>query len=146
MTSVCRLAMQYRQKFKRDVVVDIVCYRRNGHTSKEDPRITQPLTYRIIENHPTTLTLYKQKLINNGLITEDEVAEMSKAVYQEYDFDYKASKEYKPDPLEWMGSSWQGAAIGSLVSDRPYNPTGVLMEILHVVRTNELSAFHYHCV
>ncbi|KAG0596972.1 hypothetical protein M758_UG300100 [Ceratodon purpureus] len=74
----CRLAVEWRQKFETDVVVDLVCYRRHGHNKQDDPRATQPLTYQKIVNHPRTLQLYSQKLINEGIVTEDVCCEGSR--------------------------------------------------------------------
>ena len=130
---VCKLAMAFRQQFGRDVVVDIVCYRRHGHNSQDDPSITQPQTYKLIETHPTALQIYFEKLQRLGVITEDNFESISNLIWNEYDVDFKNSLTYKPDPLEWLASNWQGAAIGNLISSRPYNQTGVKLETLHTV-------------
>ena len=65
--AVCRLAAEWRQTFRRDCVVDIVCYRRHGHNSQDDPSITQPQTYRRIRTHPTTLDIYERQLLAAGV-------------------------------------------------------------------------------
>lgn len=69
---VTRLAVDYRAKFKRDVVIDLMCYRRHGHNEADEPAVTQPLMYRYIRNHPTTRALYARRLIESGLIDEAE--------------------------------------------------------------------------
>ena len=75
--------------------------------------------YRKIRSHPTTLEIYQRKLIDTGVITEDECKAVSQRVLQEYEREYEAAKSYRADPLEWLASNWQGAAIGSLVAGRP---------------------------
>ena len=132
--SVCKLAVDFRQKYKRDVVVDIVCYRRHGHTNKEDPKITQPLTYKLIEGHPSTLEIYGKKLVAEGVISEQEISRMSETIMKEYVEEYERAQEYSPDPMEWLASNWQGLAISSL-DERPYNQTGVRLQSLHLVRS-----------
>jgi len=67
---VAQLALDYRTKFHKDVVVDLICYRRRGHNETDEPTTTQPLMYKKIKTHPSTLTLYTQKLIEEGLLSE----------------------------------------------------------------------------
>ena len=71
---VTRLALQYRQRFKKDVVIDLVCYRRHGHNEADEPAATQPIMYGRIRNHRTTRDLYAESLVERGLITADGVA------------------------------------------------------------------------
>lgn len=131
--AVCKLATAFRQTFGKDVVVDIVCYRRHGHNSQDDPSITQPLTYKLIESHPTCLQIYVEKLMAMGEITSEDFQEQSRKVWESYERDFKNSLNYRADPLEWLASNWQGAAIGSLISSRPYNQTGVKLSTLYIV-------------
>ena len=64
-----KVATEFRQKFNRDVVIDMVCYRRFGHNEGDEPSFTQPLMYKKIKSHPTTLQIYGAKLLNEGLIS-----------------------------------------------------------------------------
>ena len=73
---VTRLAMQYRQKFKKDVVIDLVCYRRHGHNEADEPAATQPVMYSRIRKHKTTRTLYAERLIAAGVADAESVAAM----------------------------------------------------------------------
>ena len=76
---VTRLALQYRQKFKKDVVIDLVCYRRHGHNEADEPSATQPIMYGRIREHETTRALYAQKLVAEGVTTADAVVAMQEA-------------------------------------------------------------------
>jgi 2-oxoglutarate dehydrogenase complex dehydrogenase (E1) component-like enzyme len=83
---VFELAAEYRQRFREDCVVDIVCYRREGHNELDDPTMTQPSVYRAIQNHPTTLDLYEQSLAEDGLINlpqdSDRLLSETQAAYE----------------------------------------------------------------
>lgn len=131
--SVCHLAAEFRQKFKRDVVVDILCYRKFGHNSLDDPSITSPITQKLIDAQRTTLDIYVEKLLSLGVVTKKEVSEMSDNIFKQYDEELRESRSYIPDPLEWLSSNWQGAAIGNMLARRPYNQTGVRPSVLKAV-------------
>src|SRR3546814_15210023 len=67
-----RIAIEFRQQFKKDVVVDMFCYRRFGHNEGDEPGFTQPLMYKSIAGHPTTREIYAKRLVAEGVLTEDE--------------------------------------------------------------------------
>ena len=71
-----RLAMGYRQAFHKDVVIDLICYRRLGHNEADEPAVTQPVMYNRIRKHPTTRTLYGNTLLANGDLSESELRSM----------------------------------------------------------------------
>ena len=73
---VARLALLYRMKFGKDVVIDLVCYRRHGHNEADEPAATQPVMYRVIRQHPTARQLYAQRLVTEGVLAEADVAAM----------------------------------------------------------------------
>ena len=77
---VTRLALAYRQKFHKDVVIDLVCYRRHGHNEADEPAATQPMMYQVIRKHPTTRKLYADKLVAQGVLTDAEAAAMVESV------------------------------------------------------------------
>lgn len=131
--NVCKLAMEFRQLFGKDVVVDLVGYRRHGHNSQDDPSITQPLTYGVIRDHAPVLEIYGARLVQEGVVSKEELEEIRNSVKARFEATLSANSSYQPDPLEWLASNWQGAAIGSLLSSRPYNQTGVRMETLKTV-------------
>ncbi|MBR9912483.1 MAG: 2-oxoglutarate dehydrogenase E1 component [Gammaproteobacteria bacterium] len=74
---VTLLAMDYRYEFKKDVVIDLVCYRRRGHNETDEPSATQPLMYKAIRNHKTTRTLYAEKLVNEGVLSQADADQMA---------------------------------------------------------------------
>lgn len=125
--------MDWRQKFQTDVVVDLVCYRRHGHNEQDDPRATQPLTYQKILNHPTTLEIYSQKLLQEGIITQDVLTKWAEDVDAKFEAEYAAADSYAPTLHEWLASNWQGEALGSSSSKRYIQPTGLDIESLKSV-------------
>jgi len=100
-----KIATDYRQKFNRDVVIDMICYRRFGHNEGDEPAFTQPTMYRKIRKHPTTLNIYAKKLISEGTITEDEFNSMKIKFKSLLEQQFKTAKEYKPK-LEWYEGVW----------------------------------------
>jgi 2-oxoglutarate dehydrogenase E1 component len=86
---ITQLALDYRQEYKRDVVIDLVCYRRHGHNEADEPAVTQPVMYTAIRKHPTTVQLYTQRLIEEGVVTQAD----ADAMLQEYRAMLNAGKQ-----------------------------------------------------
>ena len=100
-----KIATEYRQKFNRDVVIDMVCYRRFGHNEGDEPSFTQPIMYRKIKSHPTTLTSYGKRLSAEGL-TSDEKLQKEKVEFKQYlEKEFDISKSYKSE-LKWFDGAW----------------------------------------
>ncbi len=104
-THCTKIATDYRQKFNKDVVVDMICYRRFGHNEGDEPSFTQPTMYRKIKKHPTTLNIYAKKLIKEGVISEEEFNNMKTKFKNLLEEQFKTAKEYKPK-LEWYEGVW----------------------------------------
>jgi 2-oxoglutarate dehydrogenase E1 component len=100
-----KIAMEFRQKFNKDVVIDMICYRRFGHNEGDEPSFTQPLMYKKIREHPSTLNVYGNKLIKEGTITKEEFDQMKKRFKNLLDEQFKTAKNYKPK-LEWYEGVW----------------------------------------
>ena len=100
-----KIATEYRQKFNRDVVIDMVCYRRFGHNEGDEPSFTQPIMYKKIKNHPTTLAIYGKKLSEEGLTSEIDL-EKEKTKFKNFlESEYNSSKNYKSE-LKWFDGAW----------------------------------------
>ncbi|HMC59248.1 MAG TPA: thiamine pyrophosphate-dependent enzyme, partial [Candidatus Solibacter sp.] len=90
---VVQIAFDYRQQFKKDVVIDMICYRRHGHNEGDDPSYTQPIMYRKIKAHPPVGAIYAEKLVREGVLAEEEPQAMRKAVAQRLSDAYDAAQE-----------------------------------------------------
>jgi 2-oxoglutarate dehydrogenase E1 component len=100
-----KIATEFRQSFNRDVVIDMVCYRRYGHNEGDEPSFTQPLMYKKIRKHPTTLQIYGQKLIREGLISS-EVYEKTKKEFKDFlNKEFIGAKDYKVK-MKWFDGVW----------------------------------------
>ena len=111
---VTRLALDYRMTFHKDVVIDLFCYRRHGHNEADEPSATQPLMYRVIRKHPTTRTMYAEKLIQQAVITKEQ----DKEIVNKYRTALEAGKnmvshwlpmqknEFSVDWLAYLNKEW----------------------------------------
>ncbi len=109
-----RIALDYRRKFKHDVVIDIVCFRKLGHNEQDTPSLTQPLMYKSIGKHPGTRKLYADKLVAQNVLTESEVDQMVKSYRQQLESgastiepiltDYK--NKYATDWTPFLSAKW----------------------------------------
>ncbi len=100
-----KIAIEFRQKFNRDVVIDIICYRRFGHNEGDEPSFTQPLMYKKIREHPTTLNIYANKLIEENSISNDEFEKNKTDFNLLLDNQFKSAKDDKPK-LDWFEGTW----------------------------------------
>ncbi|KAG8860883.1 2-oxoglutarate dehydrogenase E1 component [Tulasnella sp. 330] len=131
-TYVCQLAADYRAKWKKDVVVDIVCYRRYGHNETDQPSFTQPRMYKQVNQQPTPLTKYSEALVAEGAFTQKEVDEHKNWVIGMLEKAAEDSKNYHPSPKEWLSSSWDGFPTPKELAETilPHHPTGAKEEVL----------------
>jgi 2-oxoglutarate dehydrogenase E1 component len=103
-----RVAVEFRQEFKKDVVIDLFCYRRHGHNESDEPAFTQPLMYRAIARHPTTRQLYAERLVAAGVIAEGEVEAMASRFIADLESQFAAAKGYRPNKADWLEGAWAG--------------------------------------
>jgi len=117
---VAQLAVDYRNTFKRDVVIDLVCYRRNGHNEADEPNATQPLMYQKIKKHPTPRELYADKLIKAGQFSAEEVQAMVDDYRNALDKGDCVVDEWKPmtevavDWTPYLGHDWTASYDASM--------------------------------
>ncbi len=101
-----KVATEFRQKFHKDVVIDIICYRRFGHNEGDEPMFTNPIMYKKIKTHKTTLSLYTERLVKDGLIPEGEIEDMKAAFQAHLNNEFDAGKDYKPNKADWLDGRW----------------------------------------
>ena len=100
-----RIATEFRLKFNRDVVIDLICYRRFGHNEGDEPSFTQPLMYKKIRSHPSTVNIYGEKLVKENLFGIDELNLKIKQFKDLLTDQFKTAKDYKPK-IEWFEGTW----------------------------------------
>ncbi|MGI9400361.1 MAG: 2-oxoglutarate dehydrogenase E1 component [Rhizobiaceae bacterium] len=103
-----KIAIEYRMKFHKPVVIDMFCYRRFGHNEGDEPAFTQPIMYRKIKSHPTTAEIYSQKLVSEGLFSADEVSKMRADWRTHLEQEYEGGQSYKPNKADWLDGQWSG--------------------------------------
>ena len=103
-----KIAVEYRMKFHKPVVIDMFCYRRYGHNEGDEPAFTQPIMYKNIRAHETTATIYGKKLIAEGVITEAEFDAMKADWRAKLEIEYEAGQAYKPNKADWLDGVWSG--------------------------------------
>jgi len=101
-----KVATEFRQKFHKDVVIDIFCYRRFGHNEGDEPMFTNPIMYKKIKTQKTTLQLYTERLVKDGLIPEGEIEDMKAAFQAHLNAEFEAGKEFKPNKADWLDGRW----------------------------------------
>ena len=101
-----RVATEFRQKFNKDVVIDVFCYRRFGHNEGDDPTFTQPLMYKKIKSHKSVADTYASKIINEKLFDEIKVSSMKSDFVQFLDSEFEAAKSFKPNKADWLDGFW----------------------------------------
>jgi 2-oxoglutarate dehydrogenase E1 component len=107
-TFACKLAIEYRQTFNRDIVIDMWCYRRFGHNEGDEPSFTQPLMYSAIRQHPPVSALYAARLEAEGVIQKGEDGEIAERFVATLESEFSAAGGYKPNEADWFGGRWAG--------------------------------------
>lgn len=120
---VARMATEFRQEFGKDVVIDVVCYRRHGHNEGDEPLFTQPLMYTKIKQQETTRVLYAQQLVKEGTISADA----AQKVYDDFDAhlegEFKKAETFKPSKADMLDGAWDGFELSGTGAQR--GTTGV---------------------
>ncbi|WP_029041284.1 2-oxoglutarate dehydrogenase E1 component [Cucumibacter marinus] len=130
-----KVAIEFRQKFKRPVVIDMICYRRHGHNEGDEPSFTQPLMYKSIRQHKSTLEIYAQKLVDEGTMTEADVQKMKDDWRAHLDGEFESSESYKPNKADWLDGAWKNMKLAEIDGPRRGN-TGVEKDMLVKIGTS----------
>jgi 2-oxoglutarate dehydrogenase E1 component len=125
-----KVAIEFRQKFHKPVVIDMFCYRRHGHNEGDEPAFTQPLMYKKIAAHPTTLEIYAKRLIAEGIMTEGEVNKAKADWRARLDAEFEAGTGYKPNKADWLDGKWAGFKHADQEEDARRGVTGVDVAVL----------------
>ena len=121
-----KIAIEFRQTFHKPVVIDMFCYRRFGHNEGDEPGFTQPLMYRKIRGHKTTLELYGEKLVAEDVVTPAEIDEMKAGWKARLEVEFDAGQAFKPNKADWLDGRWAGMkAIRADDEDPRRGATGV---------------------
>jgi 2-oxoglutarate dehydrogenase E1 component len=120
-----KVATEFRQKFHKPVVIDMFCYRRHGHNEGDEPAFTQPVMYKKIAAHPSTLEIYSKRLVTEGVMTEGEI-EKAKADWRaRLDAEFEAGVSYRPNKADWLDGKWAGLKSADQEEDARRGVTGV---------------------
>jgi 2-oxoglutarate dehydrogenase E1 component len=142
-----KIATEFRQKFQKPVVIDMFCYRRHGHNEGDEPQFTQPLMYKAIAAHPSTLEIYGNKLVGEGIVTAGEVDKMKADWRARLDVELEAAQSYRANKADWLDGRWAGFKRAGEADDPRRGHTGVeiakLKEIGDKITTLP-PGFHLH--
>jgi len=142
-----KIATEFRQKFQKPVVIDMFCYRRHGHNEGDEPAFTQPLMYKAIKSHPSTLDIYARKLVGEGVVSEGDVEQMRSDWRARLDIELEASQGYKPNNADWLDGRWASVKAAVEADDPRRGETGVAIETLKEIGekiTSVPADFHVH--
>jgi 2-oxoglutarate dehydrogenase E1 component len=125
-----KVAIEFRQKFHKPVVIDMFCYRRHGHNEGDEPAFTQPVMYKKIASHPTTLEIYAKRLVAEGVMTQGEVDKAKADWRARLDAELEAGSGYKPNKADWLDGKWAGFKSADQEEDARRGVTGVDVAVL----------------
>ncbi len=147
-TFAAKIATEFRQRFRKPVVIDMFCYRRFGHNEGDEPAFTQPLMYKIIRQHPSTLEIYSKKLQDEGVVDAAEFEQMKADWRSKLDAEYESGQAYKPNKADWLDGRWAGLKTAEDEDDpRRRGDTGVDLGMLRDIGkkiTTPPEGFHVH--
>jgi 2-oxoglutarate dehydrogenase E1 component len=133
-TFACKVAIEFRQTFKRDIVIDMWCYRRFGHNEGDEPSFTQPLMYAAIGKHPPISAVYSERLEGEGVIPAGWVDREVAAFTSLLEAEFEAAKTYLPNKADWFEGAWHGLGRPDTpVTDRRNVPTGCAEKTIRAI-------------
>jgi 2-oxoglutarate dehydrogenase E1 component len=125
-----KVATEFRQRFHKPVVIDMFCYRRFGHNEGDEPSFTQPLMYKKIRAHPTTLDLYGKRLEQEGVVEAGEIDQMKAGWRAHLEAEHEAGQNYRPNKADWLDGRWSGMKAIKELDDPRRGHTGVEIDTL----------------
>jgi 2-oxoglutarate dehydrogenase E1 component len=125
-----KVATEFRQRFHKPVVIDMFCYRRFGHNEGDEPAFTQPLMYKKIRAHPSTLDLYGKKLESEGVVSAGEIDQMKADWRAKLETEHEAGQNYRPNKADWLDGRWSGLKAIKELDDPRRGQTGVDLNTL----------------
>lgn len=125
-----KVAIEFRMRFHKPVVVDMFCYRRFGHNEGDEPGFTQPIMYRAIRGHKTTAQVYAEKLIAEGLVTQAEVDAMKSDWRAHLEAEFNFGQSYRPDKADWLDGAWTGLRMADEQDEMRRGKTAVPIKTL----------------
>ena len=125
-----KIAIEFRQKFHKPVVIDMFCYRRFGHNEGDEPLFTQPIMYKNIRSHPTTLQLYSDRLIKEDILSDEEFQGMKSDFRSFLEDEFEAGQNYKPNKADWLDGQWTGFKTAGSSDEPRRGKTGLPAKIL----------------
>lgn len=128
-----KLATEFRQTFKRDVVIDMICYRRFGHNESDEPAFTQPLMYAAIKSHPSVLKVYAERLKAEGLLTDAQLKTMESTFINQLEDEFSTAEDFRVNEADWLGGEWSGLGLSPEDQELRRAETGVAETTLREV-------------
>jgi 2-oxoglutarate dehydrogenase E1 component len=142
-----KVATEFRQRFHKPVVIDMFCYRRFGHNEGDEPSFTQPLMYKRIRAHKSTLELYAARLEAENVLAPGEIDKMRADWREKLEIEHEAGQNYRPNKADWLDGRWSGLKAIKEVDDPRRGQTGVAVESLKEIGrkiTTVPEGFHAH--
>lgn len=125
-----KIAIEFRMKFYKPVVIDMFCYRRYGHNEGDEPSFTQPKMYKVIRSHKTVAQIYADRLIAEGLITQGEFEKMKADWRANLEQEFEAGQSYKPNKADWLDGVWSGLRTADNADEQRRGKTAMPMKTL----------------
>ncbi|MDX1291255.1 MAG: 2-oxoglutarate dehydrogenase E1 component [Hyphomonas sp.] len=130
-TYAAKIATEFRQKFGKDVVIDMFCYRRFGHNEGDEPMFTQPVMYNKIKGHASTREIYAERLVKEGVLTAEQVEQQVVDFEAYLDREFEAGKTFEAKKADWLDGEWKG--LGLPDDDERRGKTGVAKKRLQAI-------------
>jgi len=125
-----KVAMEFRMKFFKPVVIDMFCYRRFGHNEGDEPSFTQPIMYRDIRSHKTTVQIYGEKLIAEGHVSREEFEKLKADWRAHLESEWEVGQHYKPNKADWLDGVWAGLRTADNQDEQRRGKTAMPVKVL----------------